>query len=96
MQRDARGRYTAWLSASDSPQRLFLAVQAMGGTVQSLVPLRRSLEEVFLQAVQDGCVHARIDAALHAFPAIGVAGNFQAEPVRLIDDGLHFLEGERG
>jgi len=54
LQRDGRGRYTAWLSASDSPQRLFLAVQAMGGTVQSLVPLRRSLEEVFLQAVQDG------------------------------------------
>jgi ABC-2 type transport system ATP-binding protein len=48
------GVFVAWLAASDSPQRLFVAVAAAGGTVRSLLPHRRSLEEVFLQAVGNG------------------------------------------
>ena len=54
LQRDGGGCYTAWLAATDSPQGLFAAVLAAGGTVRSLVPHRRSLEEVFLQAVGNG------------------------------------------
>src|SRR5262249_12841866 len=39
-------------------------------------------------------VHARCDAAIHAFAAIGMAGDLQPETVRLINDGFHFLQRE--
>lgn len=45
------GRYTVWLPELTGTSELFAAVQAAGGVVRNLVPKRRSLEDVFLQAV---------------------------------------------
>ena len=49
---DGGGRYTAWLLDDEPTQPLFAAVQRAGGSVREFVPQRRSLEEVFLRAVQ--------------------------------------------
>lgn len=49
---DGGGRYTAWLLDDEPTQPLFAAVQRAGGVVREFVPQRRSLEEVFLRAVQ--------------------------------------------
>lgn len=45
------GRWVVWLPESIGPQQVFTAVEAAGATVRSFVPHRRSLEDVFLQAV---------------------------------------------
>ena len=42
-----------------------------------------------------GRIDAGVEAACHALAAVGVARDLQAEPVRFVDDGLDFLEGER-
>ena len=39
-----------------------------------------------------GRIDAGIDATVHALAAIGVAGDLEAEPVRLVDDRLDLLE----
>jgi ABC-2 type transport system ATP-binding protein len=48
---DTGGRYHVWLPDTMPTARLFAAVAAAGASVRSLVPHRRSLEDVFLQAV---------------------------------------------
>jgi ABC-2 type transport system ATP-binding protein len=46
------GQCTVWLSDGVEPRTLFAAVDAAGAALRSLVPHRRSLEDVFLQAVR--------------------------------------------
>ena len=48
------GRFTAWLLDDQPTQPLFAAVQRAGGSVGEFVPQRRSLEDVFFSAVQQG------------------------------------------
>ncbi len=50
--REAAGRYSVEWQEEDATAGLFRAVAAAGGVVRGLLPQRRSLEEVFLQAVR--------------------------------------------
>lgn len=52
LRKHENGNYTVWLAPDAGTAGVFAMVQAGGGTVRSLVPRRRSLEDVFLQAVQ--------------------------------------------
>lgn len=47
------GEYSVWLRDEEATQPLFAAVHRAGGAVIEFVPQRRSLEEVFLDAVQN-------------------------------------------
>ena len=62
VERDAAGRGLLWLPESTTPDRVFAAVAAAGAVVRSFVPHRRSLEEVFLQAVASGTVSEAVAA----------------------------------
>jgi ABC-2 type transport system ATP-binding protein len=54
MRREATpGHYTLWLADDVPMQRVFAGVRDAGAVVRSLVPHRRSLEDVFLQAVAE-------------------------------------------
>ncbi len=46
------GRCTVWLAEGTDPRAVFAAVDGAGAVVRSFVPHRRSLEDVFLQAVK--------------------------------------------
>ena len=48
---DARGRWTLRPRAGVDTQAVFAVVMAAGSVVRSLMPVRRSLEDVFLQAI---------------------------------------------
>jgi ABC-2 type transport system ATP-binding protein len=48
---EGRGQYSLWLPVGTDLAAVFAAVAAAGAVVRSLVPHRRSLEDVFLQAV---------------------------------------------
>lgn len=50
---DGEGRFTAWLSDDATPRSLFQLVRDHGGSVRRLATERRTLEEVFLQVVDD-------------------------------------------
>jgi ABC-2 type transport system ATP-binding protein len=65
---DGGGRYTAWLLDDDPTQPLFAGVLRAGGAISEFVPQRRSLEEVFLHAVQ-GESEGR--ASAQGFPRAG-------------------------
>lgn len=52
LRNDGPGRYTVWLLDDEPTQPLFAAILQAGGFVTGFVPQRRSLEDVFLHAVQ--------------------------------------------
>ncbi len=54
VERQAPGRYSLWWAGEDGSAAVFRAVAAAGGVVRGLLPHRRSLEDVFLQAVRGG------------------------------------------
>lgn len=53
---EGEGRFTVWLheQTQAGTAAIFAAVREAGGVVRSLLPHRRSLEDVFLQAVRTG------------------------------------------
>jgi ABC-2 type transport system ATP-binding protein len=51
VQVDGNNRYTLWLPAAADSSQVFAAVAGCGAAVRSFVPHRRSLEDVFLQAI---------------------------------------------
>jgi ABC-2 type transport system ATP-binding protein len=60
---DGPGRYTVWLPEPAATEALFAAVLAAGGRVRSLIPHRRSLEDVFLGVVRPAVAAAAEAAA---------------------------------
>lgn len=61
LREDGVGRYTVWLLDDEPTQPIFAGILRAGGIVSEFVPQRRSLEEVFLHAVQHDAVQHDTD-----------------------------------